>query len=226
MTDTPNCPLPTAHSPAAKPRALTLTASGRMVDLLDLKPEDVEWPAIARQLARIPRFLGATREPYSVAQHSVHVARRARVAAYGCRALSPRSVVLYALLHDAPEAYYGDITRPCRVALEAIAIMQSRTDGDRRVEIIRSVLAGLDWSLAAAIHRRAALPPVPPPSIAANVRTADDRMLATELRDLMPAGAAQHEHLAEPYPEPITEVWPAERAEREFLAALAAHGID
>jgi len=211
-----------AHSPAAKPRALALTASGRMVDLLDLKPEDVEWPAIARQLARIPRFLGATREPYSVAQHSVHVAQRAVEVPF--RSADWRHTVgLYALLHDAPEAYYGDITRPCRRALYWAAV---HAHGDAAGSVTVSALCTIDQRISMAVHERAGLARSVPLLIARAVSTADDRMLATELRDLMPAGAAQHEHLAEPYPEPITEVWPAERAEREFLAALAAHGID
>jgi len=210
-------------SAAAKPRALALTASGRMVDLLDLQPEDIEWPAIARQLARIPRFLGATREPYSVSQHSVHVSQRATEVSFRSKDWTS-TVGLYALLHDAAEAFYGDITRPCRNALEAIATRECMDAGAGDAVVI--ALSALDQRIAEAIYRRAGLRGKMLHAIATVVHTADDRMLATELRDLMPAGAAQHEHLAEPYPEPITEVWPAERAEREFLAALAAHGID
>ncbi len=49
------------------------TYTGRMVSLLDPKPEDICIEDVAHHLAIVNRFGGATREPYSVAQHAVLV---------------------------------------------------------------------------------------------------------------------------------------------------------
>lgn len=73
-------------------RYVTISDAG--IDVSAVRPAD-----LARGLARIPRFGGQTKKPYSVARHSViladWVARRER----GNRALER-----LALLHDAPEA--------------------------------------------------------------------------------------------------------------------------
>lgn len=63
------------------------------VDMID--PRD-----ISHSLAHLCRFNGHTREFYSVAQHSCIVAD-----------LVPEEHKLAALLHDATEAYLGDMTR-------------------------------------------------------------------------------------------------------------------
>jgi hypothetical protein len=77
------------------------TYTGRRIDPLQLRPEDVCIEDIAHHLACVNRFNGALREPVSVAQHSVYVSRL--VADYPCE--------LQALLHDASEAYLLDIPK-------------------------------------------------------------------------------------------------------------------
>lgn len=57
-------------------------------------------------LARINRFNGQTRVPYSVAQHSVNVSY-----------LVPKNQALAALWHDAAEAFTGDVTTPMKQML-------------------------------------------------------------------------------------------------------------
>jgi uncharacterized protein len=91
------------------------TVSGRDVDLLNPKPESILLGDIVYALAKIPRFIGHTigRLPWSVAQHSMLV-----------ESLLPESSDplerLYALLHDAHEAYVGDIVSPLKRAMDAI----------------------------------------------------------------------------------------------------------
>ena len=78
------------------------THSGRMVNLADVKPQDLDLGDIAHHLARVCRFGGATRRVYSVAQHCVYVARNI--------VTDDARVIRAALLHDAAEAYIGDMT--------------------------------------------------------------------------------------------------------------------
>lgn len=61
---------------------------------------------IARNLAQINRWCGDTKHPFSVAQHSILVSY-----------LVPPAFALEALLHDATEAYLGDIPAPVKNVL-------------------------------------------------------------------------------------------------------------
>lgn len=63
---------------------------------------------IAHSLAQINRFTGHASRPYSVAEHSLLVADLARMAG------ASHSVQLAALLHDAHEAYTGDVSSPVK----------------------------------------------------------------------------------------------------------------
>ncbi len=80
------------------------TYSGKMLDLSNPKPEDICLADVAHHLARICRFGGAVHEFYSVASHSVYVAGIV-ASASGTNARRNRG----ALLHDATEAYLGDM---------------------------------------------------------------------------------------------------------------------
>lgn len=75
------------------------TFTGKTVNPLDLSEDDIDIRDIAHALALCNRFAGHTRVPYSVAQHSVYTA-----------VLCPE-YPLTALLHDASEAYLGDVTK-------------------------------------------------------------------------------------------------------------------
>lgn len=87
---------------------------GGYVNLLSPQPEDVTIQRLAVHLSRLPRFNGACKRPLSVAEHSLHACDIAE------RDLGVRdpSQLLVVLLHDAPEAYLGDDTRPKQQALE------------------------------------------------------------------------------------------------------------
>lgn len=79
------------------------TFSGIAFDLRNPKPEMIRLADIVHSLALINRFNGAALFPYSVAQHSLYVAR-----------LLPSSLKLDGLLHDAAEAYVGDMVSPLK----------------------------------------------------------------------------------------------------------------
>lgn len=80
-------------------------ASGRIFDFLDPHGSDFTIDDIAHGLANICRYAGQCREFYSVAEHSLLVSDVASECPYE------------ALLHDASEAFIGDITRPLKQLL-------------------------------------------------------------------------------------------------------------
>lgn len=80
--------------------------SGRCVSVFNMGPEDVDIVDIAHALACVNRFGGHARVPVSVAQHSVLVS---------CLCSSDP---LQGLLHDASEAYLGDVVSPLKVLPE------------------------------------------------------------------------------------------------------------
>ena len=106
---------------------------------------------IAHGLAYQCRFNGQTKTFYSIAQHSLIVA-----------SLVPAPLRLAALLHDAAEAYLGDMVKPLKVLLPEFAALEDK------VTAIIAATYGIDFSDYAPIKR------------------ADLVALATEKRDLMP----------------------------------------
>ena len=131
-----------------------LLHSGIEFDLMAPKPEMVDIADIAHALAHICRFTGHTSAFYSVAQHSVMASYRV-----------PREHALAALMHDAAEAYIGDVAAPLKALLPDYRAIE------RRVEL--------------AVALKFDLPLEMPPE----VKHADLVMLATEKRDFMPATA-------------------------------------
>lgn len=101
--------------------------SGRTVDLMNLRPEDVNVLDIAHSLSRQCRYNGHVGGFLSVARHSLWVADRMEemavvnqnvhiIAARDGKA-ADRLVALWemaGLLHDAAEAYIGDLVRPLK----------------------------------------------------------------------------------------------------------------
>lgn len=137
-----------------------LTYTGKRFDPMAPHPEDIDPIDIAHSLAHLCRFNGHVRQFYSVAEHSVHVAQ-----------IVSRENRLTALLHDAAEAYIGDITRPLKGAIN---------------DITGNVLSIIENDIHRAIASRFGIPSIIP----AAVKHADMILLATERRDLMPTHSA------------------------------------
>jgi uncharacterized protein len=79
------------------------TFSGITLNFIEPAPKMIEIPDIAHGLSNVCRFAGQSSEFYSVAQHSVLVSR-----------LVPPGLAKWGLLHDAAEAYIGDMARPLK----------------------------------------------------------------------------------------------------------------
>jgi hypothetical protein len=85
-------------------------------DLTNPLPDDVDLAEVAAALGKLCRFSGHTVTHYSVAEHSLRLCVAVELAG------GSEAEQLQALLHDAHEAYTGDITRPMRDAIARMSM--------------------------------------------------------------------------------------------------------
>jgi 5'-deoxynucleotidase YfbR-like HD superfamily hydrolase len=93
------------------------TFTGKIIDPENPKPEDIDPIDIARSLSNLCRFGGQVPEFYSVAQHSLFVAKIALDECIRSNKYIPnpeieRLIFKLGLLHDASESYLCDIPTP------------------------------------------------------------------------------------------------------------------
>lgn len=175
------------------------TFTGKTVQPLSIRPEDIDIVDIAHALSQVCRFGGHTLNFYSVAEHSVLVAD-----------LVPEPVRLHALLHDAAEAYTGDLIAPLKYGLGL------------KTRWWKSLERRFDAAIAAALG----LAPMSP-DFKLLVKHADLVALATERRDVMPNDGKEWVLLDGIYPSSRHTAlgMSPERAKREFLDAYARHRL-
>lgn len=169
----------------------TGTACGHGLNLAEPNPADISLRGhIAPTLARINRYNGSI--TWSVAEHCL----------VGARAVlderqSPRLALLF-LLHDAHEAYIGNLPRPLTDVLtrmvEVAAAVTGAPDAMKSLgqPLLAVALGALKERLDQAIYAALA---VPPPSAAemAVVHDMDIRMCGMEMRTLLPRQAKPHD---------------------------------
>jgi len=91
------------------------TFTGKLMNVFNPEPEMICIEDIAHALSLQCRFSGHISGFYSVAQHSVLVAK-----------LVPEPLKLQALLHDASEAYLVDIPRPIKKGLNNYNLLEHK----------------------------------------------------------------------------------------------------
>ena len=170
-----------------------LTQSGNYFNFEYPGTSEIHIEDIAHALSHICRFNGHTHTFYSVAQHSVLVSK---VVAW----IDP-SRQMEGLLHDAPEAFIGDVARPLKQLLPDYKVIEER------VERAIFPIFGIQYPLSKA------------------VKTADLILLATEQRDLMPEHDDEWALIKEikPLQESIMPVSPGE-AFRAFMQSYEELG--
>lgn len=98
-----------------------LTLQGKLFDYRAPEHHTFCIDEIAHALSNLCRFTGHTRSFYSVAQHSVLVCD-----------LAPPEHKLEALLHDAHEAYVGDVNSPLKALLPMYREVEARAEAALR----------------------------------------------------------------------------------------------
>lgn len=112
------------------------TVGGGMFDFGHPEVEQISRTGIAWALAMICRFNGHITHHYSVAQHSLNCLEVARQ-------WFPNDTGLHlaCLLHDAHEAYLGDITRPVRMYLASVHGVDWKAITERIDDVILRAMA-------------------------------------------------------------------------------------
>lgn len=113
------------------------TISRRKVNPLTTSVANIDINDIAHALSRQCRYNGHTTGHLSVARHSIWVADRVREVLYR----NPRplpldqrlQLILTALLHDAAEAYLGDLVKPLKHSEFGAAYLEAERDLEAKI---------------------------------------------------------------------------------------------
>jgi len=154
--------------------------SGKVLDFQDPKPDQFTIEDIALGLSRQPRFGGHTKSFYSVAQHCITLSQ-----------VVPNGYKMQALMHDASEAFMGDLPTPLKHLLPEYM--------------------GIEEEVSDAIQEAFGFSTMSP-----LVEVADARMLITERNALLPSLDVLDWEEHKPYPIRINPM-PMDKAYGEFL---------
>ena len=171
--------------------AFMQTYTGKQVWPLDIRPGDLDIIDIAHSLSMQGRYAGHCIRFYSVAEHSVLVAKYLRDHGHDA------TTVFKGLMHDSTESYLVDVPRPVKAFLT----------GYKEIE------AALWVSIAAWLGLSAEMP--------AAVKSADDRILLDERnQNMAPATYEGGWPVAEPLGVTL-QYWSPAEAEAQFLDMFA-----
>jgi hypothetical protein len=165
------------------------TVSGRRFHPLDPRPDEIDAEDIGWSLSMVCRFNGGLRQFFSVAQHCVMVANHV-----------PPEHAFAGLLHDASEAYLGDVVTPLKAILDGRYKSLENSVGKAIFERF-----GLSWPMCP------------------EIKVADQRAVATEIRDLTPA-SVYWKPGTEPYPGKI-RAWSQEEAFLTWMNWFKYHQV-
>ncbi len=128
------------------------TQSGKLINLMYPNEEDIDIADIAHALSNIGRWGGHTSRFYSVAQHSVECVNL----------VLSTEIKRWMLMHDACEAYLGDLVSPIKELCPQYKAVEER------MQVAIAKRFDLVWPMPSGVH------------------AIDAIMLATEHKQLMP----------------------------------------
>lgn len=161
------------------------TFTGRAFYPLKLEKSDINRYDIAHSLAMQCRYNGHTSRFYSVAEHSILMSQ-----------VVPEEDALWALLHDAPEAYIGDMVRPLK----------------RHLKEFREI----DERIMGAVCEKFDIPYDMPDS----VKEADNRIIENERKELLGQEPLPWTVHGQPLLDVVITGWMPDEAEKRYLDRL------
>jgi len=109
-------------------------SAGHYVDLANPDPATIEVRSIAAALSKVCRFGGHCPQFYSVAEHCIHAT------AMACSEGYTGDSLIAVFLHDAAEAYIGDMVKPLKVT------MPQYGEAEQRIEAAIQAAFGVDFA--------------------------------------------------------------------------------
>lgn len=177
--------------------------SGNLIDFDAPRPDSIDIRDVAHHLSLICRYVGGVPTMYSVAQHSVIVSL-----------VAPVEWDLEALMHDAPEAYVGDMTHHLKRMLDADNPLPGTSPPTSLFSMVHDGIEAAIW--ARFPHLKPGWHP--------HVGPADYAAYEAEVRDLFPKtrDAPGDERECGATREMVARIgriepWTSTRAEKEFL---------
>ena len=170
-----------------------MTYTGEMFDPLNPDPELVRIEDIAHALALTNRYNGHTKFPYSVAQHCVRMAQP-----------DMPGDMLMSLLHDAAEAYVGDMVHPLK---RGTFFVGAGSFAEIEEVVLYNIFEGLGLNYTRYCN------------VKVETKRADRIMLATEVRTLVTGDLAYFDGYVKGE-KPLNETigpWDWETAEQAYL---------
>jgi 5'-deoxynucleotidase YfbR-like HD superfamily hydrolase len=175
-------------------RDYIVTYTGKKFYPMNPHPDQIDIRDIARGLSQICRFSGQVPAPYSVAQHSVLVADILIAPPISDLAHCSLDTIRAGLLHDASEAYIGDVPTPLKKDLPLYNEVETN--------IIQCVYEKFG---------------IPFKDLPEEVKVADAIALKTEFRDLVKHGGEGLPVIPPPVFHNIVALHTAEEARAYFL---------
>lgn len=182
------------------------TYTGRHFHPLSRSPSasDVCLEDVAHALSMKVRFVGHLSKFYSVAEHSVRVARLLQ------DQHAPTDVILSGLLHDVGEAYLPDIASPNKGQV----YLKLDPDEDGATDLVQ--FRDQERRIRRAIYEALGLPDLIDPDHSEQITQADLVLLSTEARDMLGGTGDWEGEYLDPLPARIRPMSP-EYAETVFL---------